>query len=120
MSIESAPTVSEMAKTADRRKKPEKPQDDLRSEFELRLKSLKTPLEQGINEYQKALGDGSFEDQAGEPDGSGEKRKDEMQKKLTALLDRAERMKAKLESGEELPQHQPEITVNYKYTNPKT
>ena len=97
-------STSQMAKSPDKPQKLEKSQAELRADFELRFRALESPIEQGAKEYQKALDDGTFDDNDGEPVGSGDKRKEDMQKKLTAILDRAEKMKEILDSGEELPQ----------------
>jgi hypothetical protein len=85
--------------------KPEKPvlsQEELRTKLEQKLKSTKPLLEEGMKEYKEALESGLFDNQDGEEEGEGEKRKENMQKRLTALFDRAEKMKAKLDSGEPL------------------
>ena len=105
---------------ASTRKSPEKSQEELRADLESKLTALESPLEQGAKEYQQALNEGLFEDKDGEPEGSGEIRQKEMQKKLTVILQRAENMNAKLNSGETLKQLQEEIQVDYTYTNPKT
>ena len=104
--------ITQMAK-AEKPKKPEKSQEELRAILEQRLNSLKSPLQEGISEYEQALEDDLFEDKDGEPDGSGEARKEAMQKRLTALIDRAEKMKAKLDSKEPISQIAPEISAIY-------
>ena len=101
------------SKSPERNPKPEKSQEELRASLESKLTALESPLEQGAKEYQQALNEGLFEDKDGEPEGSGEIRQKEMQKKLTILLDRAEKMKFKLNSGETLKQLQEEIQVDY-------
>jgi hypothetical protein len=53
-------------------------------------------------EYEKALADGTFEDASGEVAGSGEKRKEALQKKLLGMVERVENMRAQLDSGETL------------------
>ncbi|HOY56478.1 MAG TPA: hypothetical protein PLH37_03635 [bacterium] len=93
--------------------KPEKTQEELRVALKSRLNSLKPTLKHGIQEYQQALEDGTFEDQEGEAEGSGETRKQEMQKNLTYILDQAEKMKKRLDSLEPLPQITPDISVRY-------
>src|SRR3989344_629185 len=97
----------------DQPEKPEKSQEELRAILEQRLNSMESPLQEGISEYEQALKDDLFEDEDGEPDGTGEARKEEMQKRLTALLDRAEKMKAKLDSKEPISQITPEISAIY-------
>ena len=106
-----------------RAKKPEKPEKsqlELRAILEQKLVSLKPILDEGIKEYEQALKDDIFEDQPGEEAGSGEKRKEVMQKKLTTLIDRAEKLKAKLDSGEEILQATPEVSITYQRPNGKT
>ena len=105
--------VTQMAKAAGKPEKPEKSQEELRAILEQKLNSLKSPLQEGISEYEQALEDDLFEDQDDELDGAGEARKEEMQKRLTDLLDRAEKMKAKLDSKEPISQITPEISAIY-------
>ena len=105
--------VTQMAKSAEKSKKPEKSQEELRAILEQRLASLKPPLEEGIREYKQALEDDLFEDKDDEPEGAGEARKEEMQKRLTTLVDRAEKMKEKLDSKESISQTTPEISAVY-------
>ncbi len=112
MTLES---VSQMVK-AQKLEKPEKSQEELRAILEQKLNSLKPTLEEGMKEYKQALNDDTFEDQEGEPTGSGEARKETLQKKLTSLFDRAEKMRKKLDSKDPLPQSTPEISTTY--TNP--
>jgi len=107
-----------MAKSS-KPEKPDKSQQELRTALEQRLNLLKPSLQQGIDEYRQALEDGLFEDKEGEPTDSGEKRKEEMQKRLSTLFDRAENIKAKLDSGEELPQAQKEISTTYTHPDGK-
>ena len=97
----------------DQPEKPEKSQEELRAILEQRLNSMESPLQEGISEYEQALKDDLFEDEDGEPDGTGEARKEEMQKRLTDLLDRAEKMKAKLDSKEPISQIASEISAIY-------
>ena len=105
--------VTQMAKAAGKPEKPEKSQEELRAILEQRLNSLESPLQEGSREYEQALKNDLFEDEDGEPDGTGETRKEEMQKRLTALIDRAEKMKAKLDSKEPISQITPEISAIY-------
>jgi hypothetical protein len=117
MSFESP--ITNLTKKAEKGNKPEKSQEELRAILEQKLQSLKPSLVDGKNEYEKALNDDTFEDQEGEAVGSGEKRQQEMQKRLSALFDRAEKLKAKLDSGEELSQATPEISTVYTRPNGK-
>ena len=111
MSFESP--ITQMAKAPEKAKKPEKSQEELREVLELKLKPLKPALQEGIKEYEQALKDDVFEDAPGEPSGTGEARKEAMQKNLTAIFDRAEKLKNKLNSGEILSQATPEISTTY-------
>src|SRR3989344_2623442 len=104
--------ISHMTKSSEP-KRQEKSQETLRETLEEKLKSLKPALQEGIKEYQEALKDDTFEDREGETDGAGEARKEAMQKKLTALFDRAEKMKAKLDNKEPLPDSTSEISATY-------
>jgi hypothetical protein len=99
--------------------KPEKSQKELRATLEQKFASLKPTLQAGAKEYEQALKDDVFEDQDGEPAGTGEARKQALQKKLTALFDRAEKLKAKLDSGEILSQATPEISTTYTHPDGK-
>jgi len=116
MSLE---TVIQMAKSAEKGKKSEKSQAELRAVLEQRLKSLKPTLQEGIKEYEQALKDGVFEDAEGEQEGAGVFRKDVLQDRLTAIFDRAEKMKVKLDSKEALPQATPEISTSYTHPDGK-
>jgi hypothetical protein len=107
MSRESIPTKTELS------------QPELRSLLETKLKSFQPLLEAGLKEYNQALADDTFEDQPGEPAGTGEAKKQAFQNKLTALFDRAEKIKIKLDSGEPLPQSTPEIQTTYTHPDGK-
>ena len=85
-------------------KKPEKSQAELRDALEHRLYALKPTLDDALTEYSHALGDDTFDDRVGEPEGSGEKRKEALQNKIRVLVERAEGMRRQLDSGAELPQ----------------
>ena len=98
----------------------EKSQEELRSVLNERFLSLKPTIEEARKAYEEALKSDTFEDKEGEEEGTGEKRKEEMQKKMTSVLDRAEVMKEKLDSGETLPQYSESIEAIYTYKDPKT
>ena len=124
-SPESFSPIIEMAKASkgksqEKSRKPEKTQEELRVDFESKLNALKSPIVQGVKDYQQALDEGLFDDRDGELEGAGEKRKEEMQKRLISILDRAEQIKVKLDSGDELPQSQDEIQVVYNHVDPVT
>jgi len=114
----SSESITQMAR-AKKPEKPEKSQEELRAVLEQKLLSMKPILQDGAKEYEQALKDDTFEDQPGEPVGSGEARKQAMQEKLTALFDRAEKLKAKLDSGEEIPQATPGILATYTHPDGK-
>ena len=103
-------SLSHMAKGVEKPKKTEKSQAELRVILEQRLSSLKPLLQEGVKEYNQALKDDLFEDQADEPEGAGESRKQEMQKKLTVLINQAEKLKTKLDSQEPLEQTSPSLS----------
>ncbi len=105
--------ITQMAKAPEKAKKPEKSQEELREALELKLKSLKSALQEGIRNYEEALKDDIFEDAPGEPSGNGETRKEAMQKELSAFFDRVENLKIKLDSKETLSQATPEIYTTY-------
>jgi hypothetical protein len=74
---------------------------------------MKPILLEAKEEYDQALDNDTFEDQEGEEEGSGDKRKEAMQKRITALFDKAERMRARLDSKEPLSQEEIEgLTEN--------
>ena len=104
---------------AEKPKKPEKSQEELQAILEQKLKSLKPVLQEGIKEYEQALKDDVFEDDLEEPAGAGEARKEALQKKLTALFDRAEKMKSKLDSKEILSRVAQEISTSYTHPDGK-
>jgi hypothetical protein len=110
--------VTQMAR-AKKPEKLEKSQEELRAVLEQKLASMKPTLQDGAKEYEQALKDEIFDDQPGEPAGAGEARKEALQKKLTALFDRAEKLKAKLDSGEEIPQATPEVSATYTHPDGK-
>ena len=91
----------------------EKSQAELRAALKAKFLSIEPLFNQGTEEYKQALKEHTFEDQEGEEEGSGEARKLALQAKLTSLLDRAEKLKAILDSKEPLPQSTPEIQVQY-------
>ena len=97
--------------------KPEKSQEELRVVLEQRFKSLKPNIQSVMKEYEQALNNDTFEDQDDELEGSGEKRKEALQKKITDIVSRAEKLKAKIDSKEPLSQTQPELSVSYKSAN---
>ena len=82
--------------------KPEKSQAELRDALERRLHTLKPRLDDVFAEYASALKDDTFEDKEGEPEGSGEKRKENSQNKIRILVERAEGIRRQLDSGEPL------------------
>jgi flagellar hook-basal body complex protein FliE len=116
MSLEA---VTQMAKATKKPEKAGKSEEELRAVLKQRLDSLKPDLQEGIKEYEQALKDGLFEDANGEPEGSGEARKEALQRKLTALADRAEKIKDRLDSKEELSEAMPEVSTTYTHPDGK-
>ena len=112
-------TINQMAKGKEKPKKAEKTQEELREILKQKLSSMKSPLQEGIREYEQALKDDVFEDADGEPAGSGDARKEEMQAKLTALADRAEKVKTELNSGELLANQTFEVSASYTHPDGK-
>jgi len=98
----------------------EKSQTEIRENFERKLNTLISSVRVSIEEYEAKLKDGSFEDKDGEPEGLGEKRKQEMEHRISSDMDRVEAMKAKLDSGEEITATNEEVSVDYRHTNPVT
>jgi len=96
-----------------KQKKVEKSQTELRKSLEERFLGMRNIIKQATQEYKLALKDESFEDKEGE-EGGGEKRKEAIQEKINVLLDRAEQMKVKLESKDELPSLTESISTTYK------
>ncbi|MBP6911924.1 MAG: hypothetical protein KBB88_01875 [Candidatus Pacebacteria bacterium] len=111
--------ILKMAKTPEKIKKPEKSQAELRRSLEERFLGMKRITKEGMEEYKKALQEELFEDKEGEPEGSGEKRREAMQVSMNALFDRAEQMKAKLDSKEELPNYTESISIAYAHPDNK-
>lgn len=93
--------------------RPEKSQAELRDTLKKRFLGMKETIRDATAEYEQALAEESFEDKEGEPEGSGEKRRESVQAKMNALLERAEGMKAKLDSNEELPNFIDPLTAKY-------
>ena len=106
----------EKTKIPEKTKKAEKSQVELRKILEKRLFGMKKIIKDGMEEYNQALQEESFEDQEGEKENTGEDRKEAMQSKINALFDKAEQMKEKLDSKEKLPNFTESIFTSY--TNP--
>ena len=118
MKPESFISLFKSPKKPEVQQKQEKTQAELRAVLEQKLIALKPTLQEGIKEYKLALNSGVFEDTS-EASGSGEIRKEALQKGLSALFDRAEKMKAKLSSKEILPQATSEISASYTHPDSK-
>jgi len=101
-------------------KKAEKSQTELRNALKERFSSMEKTIKQEINEYKNSLKNETFLDKDGEEEGSGEKRKEAMQEKINTLLERAEQMKGKLESKNELPSLTESISTTYKKPDGQT
>jgi hypothetical protein len=100
--------ISKMTKISEKEKKPEKSLED-------RFLGMKSTTRDSMEEYKQALQAGTFEDQESEKEGSGEKRKEILQAKMNTLFDRAEKMKAKLDSKEKLPNETELISAIYSH-----
>mgnify|MGYP001579060380 FL=1 len=92
---------------------PEKSQAELRTILESRITSSISTLDTDIEAYQQALKDGLFDDKEEEEEGVGEQRRATMQKRLTSQIEQAEKLKELLDSGQELPQSQPDLSTSY-------
>jgi len=99
-----------------KQKRMEKTQTELREALDKRFLGMKNIIKQATDEYKNALKDGVFENQEGEEENTGEKRKEIMQNKINALFDKAEQMKEKINSKEKLTQYTESISATY--TNP--
>ena len=106
-------SLTNLSQAKEKSKKPEKSQEELRGILEKKLKSMEFPIKKEMKNYANCLSDEIFEDQEGEEEGSGERRKLEMQNKLNDMIDRAEITKVKLDSKELLPQFTEDIEVKY-------
>ncbi len=95
--------------------KPEKSQEELRSILEGKIQSFKLPIQEAIEEYKESISQGLFNDQEDEEEGKGEERKTVMQEKINSMLDRVEKMKAKLDSNEILPSLTDSIESSYTF-----
>ncbi len=84
--------------------RPEKTQEQLRGALEKRFGALTGELRESLDNYDAMLETGDFEDKDGEESGAGEKRKEQFQSKIESMMNRAEKVKATIDSKEELPQ----------------
>jgi len=108
----SSESISQLAKQ-NKVERPEKSQEDLRNALEKHLFSLKPTIEEEVKKYKEASENDTFEDKENEPEGSGEKRKEEMQNRINSIIEKASAIKEKLDSKEPLPQSTPEISATY-------
>lgn len=106
-------SLQNLAKQIEKNKNQEKSQAELRKSMEDRFLVMKRITKESMEEYKKALQEELFEDKEGEIEGSGEKRRMEMQVKINALFDKAEKIKANLDSKDPIPQFTEEIEVTY-------
>ena len=105
MSIESS--IIQMAKAGkkpEKQDKPEKTQAELRQILTEKMESLRVSTLAQLDIYEEKLEKGEFDDQESEPVGNGEKRQLHMQKEILNADGRIDKMKAILDSGDELPQ----------------
>ena len=91
----------------------EKSQTELREALNKRFLGMKGIIKQATDEYKTALQNGSFEDQNGEEEKSGESRKEALQNKISGLFQRAEKIKVILDSKEKLPNFTDSISATY-------
>ena len=108
--------IIEMARS----KKKEASKDQARVSYESRFNKAYALACASLAEYNKSLENGDFEDRDDEEVGSGEKRKETMQEKISFQTTKAERMKVILESGDYVPLIQEEIEATYVYSDTKT
>jgi len=126
-SPESLPIV-EMASGAKGKGKPEsseksrapKTQEHLREALKKRFDLFASNVEKELNEYDKMLEDGAFDDKDGEGAGAGEKRRERAQAKLESMMGGAENLKKTLDSKKELPQSAPSIEATYTHSKTAT
>jgi len=109
MNFESIIQMAKAGKKLEKQDKPEKSQAELRQALTEKMETLRASTSAGLDAYEDKLKKGEFEDKDGEAEGSGEKRKFQMQKELLNADARIDKMKAVLNSGEELP---PEPTLD--------
>ncbi len=100
-------------------KKSEKSQAELRKALEERFLGMKGTIKSALEEYEQALKDKSFEDKEGEEAEGGEKRRETAQAKVNGLFERAEQMKKKLGSKEDLPNYTDSISATYTHWDNK-
>lgn len=94
-----------------------KTQEELRVILESKFRSMEPAVDKMIEEYEKAKEDGTFEDEDGEEEGSGEKRRETMENEINSILDRAEKIKEKLDSGKPLEDIQETLQATFDYTD---
>jgi hypothetical protein len=119
LEMASSPKKSERSGKKEIVLKGEKTQEQLREALRTRFGVLFSKTQEELSRYDEMCTDGSFDDKGGENAGSGEKRRQDAQSKISAGVDQAEKMKATLDSGIELPQSSPRIEATYAYTDPK-
>jgi len=100
--------------------KPEKTQAELRKALEKRFGTFIKEVEASLDSYDEMLETGEFDDKGDEELGAGEKRKALVQSKIENMMNRAEKMKATIDSKAELPQSTPVINVVFTYNHPNT
>jgi len=112
------PPILEMAKAP----KPEAQsnQEKSREVYKANFDKLFNNTEEQLANYDKMFSDGEFEDRDGEEVGSGEKRRQREQTRISNMMDRVEKMDSILKSGENIPEIQSEIQAGFSYTNPNT
>ena len=109
MPIES-PIIS-MAGRLETANKTEKSQEELRKILVERFKALGEEIQKSLDAYDSLLSSDEFDSE------EGEKKKLELQNSLTGRTDRLEKLKAILNSGEDLPQSVPVLSATHTYKN---
>jgi len=104
MSLESITHIAKATQKPEASPSSEKSQAELRQILTEKMDLLRISTLNQLDIYEDKLEKGEFDDQEGEPSGSGEKRKIQMQKELLNADAKLDKMKGMLDSGEELSQ----------------
>jgi hypothetical protein len=107
--------VTNLANRTDR--KPPKTQEELREIFKSRFNQNFAIIDKFIDLYDKMVSLGMFDDKDGEEIGTGEEKRQKMISAISSRIDKLEALKNRLDSGEDLPQSTPVISVKFEYKN---
>ncbi|MFA6227272.1 MAG: hypothetical protein WC631_02260 [Candidatus Paceibacterota bacterium] len=111
MNFEAINQMAKGRKSPEKSQRPEKTQEELRQALSERMENIRLYALEQIDIYEDMLEKGDFDDKEGEPEGSGEKRKLEMQKDLLRADKQIDKIKEMLSSDKDLPQESvPDIT----------